>query len=162
MITGLHLRLLLLFVFLLAVHSIWLWWSLTPVAGSGRESAEPRSHALQLASTLPKQPSGNLFVAGRERRHDNDEPVTEPEVSAAPFTLYAVLAVGEKYYALFSNDKEQLKLTTGDMLPGRGRIDHIERHAVIIASGQSESERLQLFPIPPNTSEGDGKGNIKL
>lgn len=154
-----NVRLLLLALTLLALHSTWLWWSLTPSAGAGQEQAEASAQALQLASSLPEQPGGDLFVPGRQRNDEAAEPAEQPEAPAAPYTLQAVLAVGAQHQALFSNGTQLLKLATNDMVPGRGRIDRIERHAVALTNEQGETERLQLFPTSLNSPPGGEKGN---
>lgn len=140
----------------LVLHSVWLWWSLTPSYSSNSSNSLAQLRLLRGAE-LPKQPKGDLFVKGRERQ-DEDNADSSAEVSTAPegdYALLAVLTIGKRYYALFDNGAEQQKLALGDTLPGIGIITHIDRRRVKITNPNDEGDEQQfmLFPVLQPKSE---------
>lgn len=141
----------------LVLHSLVLWWALTPSSQNGNPDSRLAQLRLQRGAELPEQPQGDLFVEGRERQDEELAelpPESASDEQAGDYVLLAVLTIGEYYYALFDNGAEQQKLKLGDTLPGNGVITHIDRRQVTVtdlAAEQAQREYV-LFPVlRPNT-----------
>lgn len=144
----------------LVLHSVVLWWSLTPGSQSRNNDSSLAQLRLQRGAELPEQPQGDLFVKGRERQ--DSEASLEAETddismdSIGSYALLAVLSSGNTYYALFDNGAEQQKLKLGDTLPGNGAVTHIDRRRVLIANPDVEGgeQQFMLFPVlQPNAEQ---------
>ena len=147
-------------VAVLVLYSVFLWWSLSPHSQANNNDPSLAQLRLQRGAELPEQPQGDLFVIGRERLdEDAAENISESETKdkAGDYALLAVLTIGKTYYALFDNGAEQQKLTLGDILPGSGVINHIDRRQVKIANPDAKNgeQQFMLFPVLHPKGESD-------
>ena len=140
----------------LVLHSVFLWWSLSPSNQANKNADSLAQLRLQRGAELPEQPQGDLFVIGRERLDDdaaraaaeNAEP-KDPGAVAGDYQLLAVMTKGKHYYAVFDNGIAQQKLKVGEVLPEVGEITRIDSRQVRVNNPELKEgeQQFSLFPV---------------
>lgn len=105
--------------------------------------------ALVATDTVSREPSGNLFTAGRTLQQQGDEPPAEkaPEPDAKPFKLVGVIMRNGQQQAVFVANSKRIVLAQGQHDPALGTLTAIKPNRVITQTEQGQPKHWALFPV---------------